>query len=431
MKNISILPADSYIVVNKTILSEIDTKILTMLYQPIIGTTSINLYLTLCSDLDKNEFMSTEETHHHIMTSMRMRLEDIVVAREKLEAIGLIKTYYKEGEDINNYIYEIFSPIGASDFFNHPILNIVLYNNVGKKEYERIVNYFKVPRVNLNSYEDITKNFDEVFESTPGSMFENALNDIKKVHKLNIDIEENIDFSLLESILPAGLLSKKTFSKDIKELIKNISFIYNLKEENIKNLIINSVNEKGNIDKTLFRKNARNYYQFENSGKLPSLIYQKQPEYLRKPVGDESKRAKMIYIFETTTPYNFLRSKYNGAKPATRDVNLIESLMFDLQLKPAVINVLIDYVMRVNDKKLSKNFVETIAGQWKRLNIETAEDAMLQAEKETKKKKTTIKKVVYKKEEEKLPEWFDKDIKENKLDKEEEEKVKDMLKEFM
>lgn len=431
MKNISILPADSYIVVNKTILSEIDTKILTMLYQPIIGTTSINLYLTLCSDLDKNEFMSTEETHHHIMTSMRMRLEDIVVAREKLEAIGLIKTYYKEGEDINNYIYEIFSPIGASDFFNHPILNIVLYNNVGKKEYERIVNYFKVPRVNLNSYEDITKNFDEVFESTPGSMFENALNDIKKVHKLNIDIEENIDFSLLESILPAGLLSKKTFSKDIKELIKNISFIYNLKEENIKNLIINSVNEKGNIDKTLFRKNARNYYQFENSGKLPSLIYQKQPEYLRKPVGDESKRAKMIYIFETTTPYNFLRSKYNGAKPATRDVNLIESLMFDLQLKPAVINVLIDYVMRVNDKKLSKNFVETIAGQWKRLNIETAEDAMLQAEKETKKKKTTIKKVVYKKEEEKLPEWFDKDIKENKLDKEEEEKVLDMLKEFM
>ena len=126
MKNISILPADSYIVVNKTILSEIDTKILTMLYQPIIGTTSINLYLTLCSDLDKNEFMSTEETHHHIMTSMRMRLEDIVVAREKLEAIGLIKTYYKVGEDINNYIYEIFSPIGASDFFNHPILNIVL-----------------------------------------------------------------------------------------------------------------------------------------------------------------------------------------------------------------------------------------------------------------------------------------------------------------
>ena len=67
--------------------------------------------------------------------------------------------------------------------------------------------------------------------------------------------------------------------------------------------------------------------------------------------------------------------------------NLVESLMVDSGLKPAVVNVLIDYVMKINNKKLTKNFVETIAGQWKRLNIETAEDAMNEAEKECKKKK--------------------------------------------
>ena len=44
MNNISILPADSYMVINKTILNELDNKILTMLYQPIIGTTAVNLY---------------------------------------------------------------------------------------------------------------------------------------------------------------------------------------------------------------------------------------------------------------------------------------------------------------------------------------------------------------------------------------------------
>jgi replication initiation and membrane attachment protein len=430
MDNISILPADSYIVINKTILTEIDTKILTMLYQPIIGTNSINLYLTLCADLDKNEFMSEEESHHHLMTSMRMRLEDIVVAREKLEAIGLLKTFYKKNYDINNYIYQLFSPISASDFFSHPILNIVLYNNVGKKEYERIVNYFKVPRVNLSSYEDITRSFSDIFESTPGTMFENALKDIKNVHKLDINIESKIDFELLESIIPSGLLNRRTFNKDIRKLIENISYIYDLNEEQIKRIIVNSVNVNGNLDKTLFRKNARNYYQFENGGKLPSLVYQKQPEYLRKPVGDESKRAKMIYVFETTTPYNFLRNKYNGAKPTTRDLNMIENLMIDVGLKPAVVNVLIDYVMRVNDKKLNKNFIETIAGQWKRLNIETAEDAMNQAYKETKNKNTKTKKVNIKKEDV-LPSWFNEDIKEEKLTETEEAKVKDMLKEFM
>ena len=432
MKVVSILPADTYVVVNKTILQENDSKILTMLYQPIIGITAVNLYMTLCHDLDKNEFMSEECSHHHLMTNMRINLEDIIIAREKLEAVGLLKTYYKESEDVNNYIYEIFSPLSASEIFSHPILNIVLYNNVGKKEYERLINNFKLPRINYSSYEDITKNFDDVFDSVSGSMFENALKDIKTTHKLNINVDNEFDFELLESILPTGLLNKKSLTKDIKNLIQNLSFIYNLEVEEMKNLIINSVNEKHNIDKTLLRKNARNYYQFNNNGKLPSLIYQKQPEYLRSPEGNESKRAKMIYTFETVDPYHFLKNKYNGVKPTSRDLNMLESLMNDLGLRPAVVNVLVDYVMRVNDKKLAKNFIETIAGQWKRLGIETAEDAMNQAYKESKKKKVVVSsKNKIKKEEEILPEWFNKEIKKEEISIEEEKEVKDLLKDFM
>ena len=429
MKVVSVLPADTYIVVNKTILQENDSKILTMLYQPIIGITPINLYMSLCHDLDKNEFMSEECSHHHLMTNMRTKLEDIIIAREKLEGVGLLKTYYKDGEDVNNYIYELFSPLSAKEIFSHPILNIVLYNNVGKNEYERLVNKFRVPKVSYSNYEDITKNFDDVFDSVSGTMFENALKDIKTTHKLNINIDNTFDFELLESVLPNGLLNKKSFTKDIKNLIQNLSFIYNLDVEEIKNLIINSVDESHNINKTLLRKNARNYYQFENSGKLPSLIYQKQPEYLKSPLGNDSKRAKMIYTFESVDPYHFLKSKYNGVKPTSRDLNLIESLMNDLELKPAVVNVLIDYVMRINNKKLTKNFVETIAGQWKRLNIQTAEDAMNEAEKQTKKKINSKKDKIIK--EEILPEWFNKEIQKSEISKEEEEEVKDLLKDFM
>ena len=427
-----ILPADTYIVINKTILSENDNKILTMLYQPIIGITSTNLYMTLCFDLDKNEIMSEENSHHHLMTNMRIKLEDIIVAREKLEAIGLLKTYLKKGEDVNSYIYELFSPLSAKEIFSHPILNIVLYNNVGKKEYERLINLFKVPKINYDGFEDITKNFDEVFDSVSGTMFENSLKDIKTTHRLNINIDNEFDFELLESIMPNGLLNDRALSKDVKSLIQNLSFVYNLDVEEIKDLIINSVNEKHSIDKTLLRKKARNYYQFNNGGKLPSLIYQKQPEYLKSARGNDSKKAKMIYTFESVDPYHFLKSKYNGAKPTSRDLNILESLMNDLELKPAVVNVLIDYVLRINDNKLVKKFIETIAGQWKRLGIETAEDAMNQAYKETKKKKT-IKKETKKiiKEEEIIPEWFNKDIKKEEMTKEEENEVKDLLKDFV
>ena len=86
MKNRTILPADTYIVINKTILNDTDRKLVSMLYQPIIGYTAVSLYFTLLDDLDKLEVMSGDLTHHHLMATMQLKLEDIVIAREKHEA---------------------------------------------------------------------------------------------------------------------------------------------------------------------------------------------------------------------------------------------------------------------------------------------------------------------------------------------------------
>ena len=432
MKNITILPADTYTVINKTVLNDSDKKIISMLYQPIIGYTAVSLYFTLIDDLDKLEIMSNDLTHHHLMSTMQLRLEDIVVAREKLEAAGLIKSYVKS-DNINHYVYLLYSPISAHEFFNHPILNIVLYNNLGKKEYDKIVNYFKVPRISLKDYKDITSSFDEVFSSVKGNILEIS-DDITKKDSNNINISKEIDFNMLISSIPKSMISDKCFTKDVKELINNLSFIYNLDTLAVQGLVRDSINEKGLIDKVALRKACRNYYQFSSSGNLPTLIYNKQPDYLKKPEGDSSKWAKMVYTFENLTPYEFLKAKYKGAEPTTRDKRLIESLLIDQKLNPGVVNVLIAYVLKINDEKLNKSYVETIAGQWKRLNIETVEDAMRITEKEHKKNKKLInktsksRKTITKND---TPAWFDKELEKNDLTKEESEEMEKVLGELV
>lgn len=431
MREINILPADTFIVVNRTILSENDRKIISMLYQPIIGSIATSLYYTLWADLDKTELLSAEYTHHHLMTSLRIKLDSIIVARKKLEATGLLKTFAKKG-DTNSFVYEIFSPIKASEFFNHPILNIVLYNNVGKKEYEKLLEYFKVPRINLSGYEELTSSFDEVFESVPLSSYDN-LNEDLRINKTGvIKLDHSFDFDLLISSIPSGVITNKTFSKEVKELINNLSYVYDLDAIDMKSSILNSIKENGLIDKTMLRKNVRNYYKYENENKLPSLIYKSQPEYLKNPVGAEDKRAKMIYVFENTTPYNFLKGRSNGAKPSARDLSLLESLLNDFKLNPGVVNVLIDYVLKINNKRLTRAFLETIASQWKRLNIETVEEAMKAAEKEHKRMKKENNQVFTKNatNKEALPDWFNQNIKKEKLSDEDEKSLKDMLKEF-
>lgn len=434
MKNRTILPADTYIVINKTVLNDSDKKLISMLYQPIIGYTAVSLYFTLLDDLNKLEVMSGDLTHHHLMATMQLRLEDIVIAREKLEACGLLKTYYKTG-NINQYVYLIYSPMSAHEFLTHPILNVVLFNNLGKKEYERIVNYYKIPRINLKDYEDITSSFDEVFTSVRGNSFE-VNQDITKRDTNNILLNKGIDFNLLISSIPSSMVHEKCFSKETREFINALSFTYQLDTLAMQGLVRDALNEKGMIDKTLLRKSCREYYQFEHNGDLPTLIYNKQPDYLKKPAGDHSKWAKMVYAFENLTPYQFLKAKYKGAEPTDRDKRLIENLLVDQKLNPGVVNVLIAYVLKINHEQLKKSYVEAIAGQWKRLNIETVEDAMKIAEKEHKKvkkafeKNTTSKKSSTKKEAS-LPAWFDKELENEKTTEEEVAELNKILEELV
>lgn len=434
MKNRTILPADTYIVINKTVLNDSDKKLISMLYQPIIGYTAVSLYFTLLDDLDKLEVMSGDLTHHHLMATMQLRLEDIVIAREKLEACGLLKTYYKTG-NINQYVYLIYSPMSAHEFLTHPILNVVLFNNLGKKEYERIVNYYKIPRINLKDYEDITSSFDEVFTSVRGNSFE-VNQDITKRDTNNILLNKGIDFNLLISSIPSSMVHEKCFSKETREFINALSFTYQLDTLAMQGLVRDALNEKGMIDKTLLRKSCREYYQFEHNGDLPTLIYNKQPDYLKKPAGDHSKWAKMVYAFENLTPYQFLKAKYKGAEPTDRDKRLIENLLVDQKLNPGVVNVLIAYVLKINHEQLKKSYVEAIAGQWKRLNIETVEDAMKIAEKEHKKvkkafeKNTTSKKSSTKKEAS-LPAWFDKELENEKTTEAEVAELNKILEELV
>ena len=212
----------------------------------------------------------------------------------------------------------------------------------------------------------------------------------------------------------------------MRELIINLSFLYEIDPITMADIVRASLTEKGNIDKEELRRNTRKYYQFNNDNRLPSLLFKSQPEYLKSASGDNSRRGRIIKVFENHTPYEFLKAKYKGAKPTPRDMQILEELIQDVKLNPAVINVLIDFTLRTNNNKLVKSYIETIAGQWKRSGIETASEAMDIAEKEYKKqynkvqsKKTKV-----------VPSWYNKDIVSEESSKEEDEEFKNFIEEF-
>ncbi len=422
MESVTLLPADRYIVVNKTILTDFERKLIIAFYEPIIGPISTCLYLTLWNDLEQSELFSRNLTHHHLMSILKCNLNLVKSSRESLESIGLLKTYVKTG-NVNEYIYELYSPLSPQEIFNHPIFNIVLYNNIGQDEYERLKLFYQKVKIDTKEYMEITKKLDEVYESSNFSMS----NDIRERLSNPVQVNEKIDIDLLISSMPKGVINEKAFNKKNRELINLLAFIYNIDTLKMIEIVRTVLNEFGMIDKNELRIATRKFYQFNNNA-LPTLVYRSQPEYLKNPEGDNSMRGKIIAIFENTTPYDFLKNKNRGINPTSKDLKLLETLLVDIELTPAVVNVLIDYVLKKNNNKLVTNYVETIASQWKRADLKTAREAMEFAEKEH--KKYSLKRTS--KMENKLvePVWFNEVIKKKEISKDQEEELKDLLKEF-
>ena len=419
--NYSILPADRYKVINKGSISNIDKENLMSFYSPIIGPFAVALYLLMwqdsCED-NKEEF----HLHHHLLSALKCSSKNLKEAREALEAVGLVKTFVKE-ENVLVYLYEIYTPLTPSEFLSHPIFSVVLYNNLGSEEYDKLIKKYQKKKYDYSGFLEITKNMDEVYKSV---RFTQAT-EIQESKSASVKLTSKIDYELIVSSIPKETLSEKAFNKKTKELIDNLSFVYGVDTLKMIEFIRKSINEFGMIDKTVLRNTVRKYYQL-SSNSLPTIVYRTQPEYLKKASGDTSPRAQIIAVFESVSPYDFLKSKNKGASPTSKDLKLVESLLVDLELTPAVVNVLIDYCLRKNNNKLTTGYVEAVAAQWKRADLKTADEAMKFSAKEHKK---SLKKM-NEKEKEKVnaPSWFNENIEKSEISAEEEQELQDLLKEF-
>lgn len=111
-----LIPIDRYTVSASGLLHEYDRKVLTFLYQPLIGSACFSLYMTLWAELEENRLWSESSSHHILMNLLGINLKDIHEARLKLEGIGLLKTYVKT-EEGGGHLFMSSTPIKSTAIF--------------------------------------------------------------------------------------------------------------------------------------------------------------------------------------------------------------------------------------------------------------------------------------------------------------------------
>ncbi len=427
-----LVPIDQFIVAADGLLHEYDRKVLTFLYQPLIGSACFSLYMTLWAE-SENKLLQEHSTHHLLMNLLGMNLDAIYEARLKLEGIGLLKTYVKTDEQKRSFIYELRPPLTPEEFFKDGMLNVYLFQTIGKNHFSRLKRFFSVQVTPKDEFLEVTKSFQDVFESAvPGNLQNQQVTRPDTMHQFigrnevkPIQIDSSVfDFELLMAGLNESLIPKKAINQKVKDAISNLAFLYDIDSIQMKKFLLDAFNPSDDeIDIDELRKAARNWYQFVNYDELPSLIERTQP--LRYQVQlDEPKtpEEKLIRYFETTSPLKVLTDRSNGGEPAASDLQVLEGLMINQNLPPGVVNVLIDFVLLKTDMKLTKNYVEKIGSQWARKKVKTVKEAMALAKHEhesnmasagAKNKQRSAKSKPVRTES--LPEWFDEDQQQTKI----------------
>ncbi|MBC2253277.1 helicase DnaB [Listeria welshimeri] len=442
---------DSYQVKASGILTGADRKIITMLYQPLMGAECLALYQTLFTEVEENRLWSEAHSHVQLLNMLDISLKALFEARLKLEGLGLLKSYVKTENDQRFYVYEILPPLSPEKFFSDGLLNIYLYSKIGNAQFQRLRRFFADEAFETDTYSEITRSFQDVFEPFKGgaSAAEPVSNQVlvDKVAAKEIEFDDaSFDFHLFLSLLSPGMITREKITKEVRQTILKLHGIYQVSEKDMPSYLYRSLDSNGDIDIVYLRKIVREGYTIEN-GAPPKLQMKHETSIKEEPEVKETlndEEALQVYL-ESITPFQLLVDISDGAVPAETDLRVVEEVMNQQNLPVPVMNVLIEYVLLRLDRKLSKNYMMTIAAHWKRKNVKTAKEAMDLAWQEHEKYKrlqeepATPKNTNYNRNYQKstrkeiLPDWFDKEQvtpAENKMTDKEKQTLEEQVREI-
>ncbi|PTK36713.1 helicase DnaB, partial [Staphylococcus nepalensis] len=137
-------------------------------------------------------------------SELKLNLGQFREEMNRLEAIGLIKTYAKHDENQSQFVYLLVDPPSPKTFFNDPMLSVYLYKEVEGKRFHELRRYFESTQVDLSNYHEVTRNFTDVFK-VPNHALDKVdtthqITETQKYDGMNLD-RVHFDFELLYQLL--------------------------------------------------------------------------------------------------------------------------------------------------------------------------------------------------------------------------------------
>lgn len=368
------MSSDSYQVKVKYPIDTIGRRSMYVLYQPLIGSLATSVYFTLFVEAKQMSLTNSPCSHARLTKIMGYSLDNIETSLRKLEAIGLLKTYCKELHGLQ-YMYVLQLPLTPNAFFKHQILNTLLYQTLGKEDYQRTRAMFVVDSLD-EEYQEVTAKFGDVFAIDLLQKNKPLLSNSQYLKQETNSIEKEYQMDLFYAGLKDYQIKKDILTKEDEALIQQLGILYKINVLDMQGLVKQCIHED-RLDTKMLAKECREYYDL----KMPSTfqeIHHRQSMKHKSTVGNSSMDEHIKYL-ESITPYKLLQDKQGGKEPVKKDLMVVESIITTLGLEPGVVNALIEFTLSQCDQTLPRGYMEYYGAKWRRKNIETVKEAIEEA----------------------------------------------------
>ncbi len=355
--NIFIMSSEvkNYILKKRGLLSSDTLYFIMDLYLPIIGHDASFLYLFFMNQIQKNEVKGDYES---LISKTLFSKQDFLLAKQNLESIGLLNTYEKSEDQ--SLLFILNDPETPKNFFNNLLLKGLFISSSSEESYKEVLKRYSA-EITTKGYKDVGATFNDSYqlEFDYEKVEENGKVELKGRSK-NALKDNFSEVKLINYLCKNYQLTPICLSDEEVKNIHRVASLHGIDELSVGQLCgscINLLNKVGSkIDIEKLRKLAQIYVKNFDVSQMNKKT--KKKETL---INSESDVAKRLNIYESTSPIMFLRNKQNGIEPVASDKAILDMLAFEMSFSDGMINALIDYVLRVNNGELNKNYISKIA----------------------------------------------------------------------
>ena len=339
----------------------VDEDALRDLYLPLIRPSAYALYQTLRGD-------EGTLSAGHLLLRLDLTSGEFTKAIAPLEAVGLVRTFVETQGEVQLFVFCLYSPKTAKEFFDDYLLQGTLHGIVGDDAFlmlsTRYKNLSEVPDA-----EEISQSFPKVFNQPfphkyylQGSPLENVSGtaDARLSFDRGAFLAKTRDLQMREDLL----------SEHEMEAIEKLATLYTINESLMAEYVFDS------LVPNALPGNRIDFQALSSKCRLAMPFKYLKEEGKSSNLPGGTPKLDLIQEFDRMSPSQYLCGRQGGHKPAKADLRLIERLSIQLGLPDPCINVLLSYVLDKYDNVLDKDLTEKIGASLVREGCRSAKDAM-------------------------------------------------------